>query len=163
MNISALSVPSYFREIGGNSDEVEIPISLHDSGNSIYERFRVKWMNTHFSHRNNTVEDCTIYFNNSDITTGEGKLKRNDQPIYLYINAMDPDEIMDGLFYVSFPDYGAPTPEQVQRMRLDAGLNEATAPMNSFPAEMSSSNSSDSSSDTSSFRTFVTLDEAGRL
>jgi hypothetical protein len=143
MNIPTLSVPSYFREIGGNSDEVEIPISLHDTGNSIYERFRVKWMNTHFTHRNNTVEDCTIYFNNSDIISGEGKLKRNDQPIYLYINAMDPDEIMDGLFYVSFPDYGAPTPEQVQRMRLDAGINEATV-------HLSSSESSDSSSDTSS-------------
>lgn len=144
MNIPDLKVPCYFREIGGNSDEVEIPVSMTDNGNSIYERFRVKWMNTHFTFRNNAVEDCVIYFNNSDLTTGEGKIKRNDQPIYLYINATDPDNLMDGLFYVSFPDYGPPTPEQVYRMRLDAGLAGELSDESSSSSDSSSYHSSDS-------------------
>lgn len=124
MSIPELKVPCIFREIGGNGDEVEVPVSLIDTGMSIYELFRVKWCEKVFTRTNNTVEDCKLYFNNSDVTTREGFVKRNDQPIYLYINASDPDNLMDGIFYVSFPDYPAPTPEQVERMRFDVGNNE---------------------------------------
>jgi hypothetical protein len=158
MEVAGLSVPCYFRELGGNGDEVEIPVSLHDTGNSIYERFRVKWCKTIFTRTNNTVEDCKIYFNNSDLTTEEGLLKHNNQPIYLYINAMDPDNLMDSLFYVSFPDYPLPTPEQVARMRLDANQNTE----NILSLDISSSDtSSDSSSDTSSENSWETLTQGG--
>jgi hypothetical protein len=154
MAISDLKVPCYIREIGGNGDEVEIPVSLYDTGNSIYERFRVKWCNTIFTRINNAVEDCKIYFNNSDLTTGEGLVKRNDQPIYLYINALDPDNLMDGLFYVSFADYPLPTPEQVARMRLDANQNTE----NILSLDISSS---DSSSDSSSENSWETITQGG--
>jgi hypothetical protein len=158
MNIPTLSVPCYFRELGGNSDEVEMPLSMVDTGNSIYERFRIKWCNTIFTRTNNAVEDCKIYFNNSDLTTGEGFVKRNDQPIYLYINAMDPDNLMDGLFYVSFPDYPLPTPEQVNRMRLDANQNTE----NILNLDISSSDSSSDSSSENSWETLV-QGSGGRL
>jgi hypothetical protein len=153
MAISDLKVPCYFREIGGNGDEVEMPLSMVDTGNSIYERFRVKWCNTIFTRTNNAVEDCNIYFNNTDITTSEGLIKRNDQPIYLYINAMDPDNLMDGLFYVSFPDFPLPTPEQVNRMRLDANQ-----PIDNHS---SSDSSLDSSSDSSSENSWETITQGG--